>query len=508
MQLKIKKHLQWRHIKDRFLRRAVGLTAWVVVGTLLCMVGGIAWKGAGAFYKTTIVLDIPLNGKEFAPAVSDKKLGKTRKKRFEKSVSSSLENVPSSSLPTKIYNVTPLIHTDVKKKRAGDISQNDAIDTNINAYAMDVPGTGAVPHREKRTQGVLLPYRKRIAEVLARTLDLNDISAAETESLLALLSPTVDVVLYKAIQAFHETVPVPGADLVNSPVLRIAFRAADDVDQLMKAYMLHQSEEHGLIDEAQKIWLRALQEQRRLLWQFNKGFFTNSDSRDPAISGIWAAIVGSFYLLMVTFLFALPFGVGTAIYLEEFAPKNKFTEVIEVNLANLAAVPSVIYGLLGLSVFIGIFGLPRSSALTGGITLSLLMMPTVVIATRTSLKAVPRAIREAAFGLGASRVQTVFHHVLPLGMPGVITGVVLGLARSLGESAPLLMIGMAAFVAGVPQGVSDAAIGLPMQIFAWARSPERGFIENTAGAIMVLLLISGVMSYTAVCIRRRFEKHC
>lgn len=216
--------------------------------------------------------------------------------------------------------------------------------------------------------------------------------------------------------------------------------------------------------------------------------------------------MGSMYTLFVTLVLSFPIGVSTAVYLEEFAPKNKWTDLIEVNINNLAAVPSIVFGLLGLAMFINFFDMPRSAPLVGGLVLTLMTLPTIIIAGRAALKSVPPSIREAALGIGASKLQTVFHHVLPLAMPGMMTGTIIGMAQALGETAPLLMIGMVAFIVDVPQGIFDSATVLPVQIYLWADSPERAFVERTSAAIMVLLVFLIAMNAAAVLLRRKFER--
>ncbi|RBP50905.1 phosphate ABC transporter permease PstA [Arenicella xantha] len=240
--------------------------------------------------------------------------------------------------------------------------------------------------------------------------------------------------------------------------------------------------------------------------KLNTILFTNSDSREPELAGIKGAIMGSILTLMVTLLLSFPIAVSTAIYLEEFAPQNKITDFIEVNINNLAAVPSVIFGLLGLAVFINFFGLPRSVPLIGGFVLTLMTLPTIIISSRAAIKAVPPSIRDAAMGMGASKMQTVIHHVLPLAMPGMLTGTIIGMAQALGETAPLLMIGMVAFIVDVPGSVTDSATVLPVQIFLWSDSPERAFVEKTSAAIMVLLSFLICMNSLAVWLRRRLER--
>lgn len=240
--------------------------------------------------------------------------------------------------------------------------------------------------------------------------------------------------------------------------------------------------------------------------KFNSILFTNSASREPELAGIKGAVVGSILTLLVTLVLSFPIAVATAIYLEEFAPTNKITDFIEVNINNLAAVPSVIFGLLGLAIFINFFGMPRSVPLVGGFVLTLMTLPTIIISSRAAIKAVPPSIREAAMGMGASKVQTVIHHVLPLAMPGMLTGTIIGMAQALGETAPLLMIGMVAFIVDTPTGITDSATVLPVQIFLWSDSPERAFVEKTSAAIMVLLTFLICMNSLAVWLRKRLER--
>ena len=260
------------------------------------------------------------------------------------------------------------------------------------------------------------------------------------------------------------------------------------------------------LSDKQLAWINHLQQAGRLDTKFNTALFSNGDSREPELAGIKGALMGSFYMLIVTVALAFPIGVAAAIYLEEFAPRNLWSDLIEVNINNLAAVPSIVFGLLGLAVFINWMAIPRSAPLVGGLVLSLMTLPVIIIASRAAIKAVPPSIREAALGLGASKMQVVFHHILPLALPGMLTGTIIGMSRALGESAPLLMIGMVAFIVDVPGGFSDPATALPVQIYLWADSPERAFAERTSAAIIVLLAFLLVMNLTAVIIRKRMER--
>jgi phosphate transport system permease protein len=262
----------------------------------------------------------------------------------------------------------------------------------------------------------------------------------------------------------------------------------------------------GKLSAQQMQWLNEYQAQGNLRTRFTFDFLTNGDSRDAERAGLKGAIIGSILTLLICFALSFFIGVMAAIYLEEFAPQNKFTAFIEVNINNLASVPSIIFGLLGLAIFLNLFGMPRSSSLVGGIVLALMTLPTIIITARTSLKSIPPWVREAALALGASEIQACFHHVIPLALPGMLTGAILGMARALGETAPLLMIGMVAFIADSPSSFTDPATSMPVQIFLWSDSPEKAFAEKTAGAIIVLITFLILMNLSAVLLRKKFEK--
>lgn len=302
-----------------------------------------------------------------------------------------------------------------------------------------------------------------------------------------------------------------GADYLSHMVLadprligtrqRVWLPASSDVDMFAKGQTGAQRA------ASLQPWIDHLLAQGRIEKRFNKTFFTAGDSREPELAGILGALSGSFYTIGLTLLLSFPLGVAAAVYLEEFAPKKNFwVDLIEVNINNLAAVPSIVFGLLGLAVFLNAFALPRSTPLVGALVLTLMTLPTIIITSRVSLQAVPPWIREAALGVGASKMQMVLHHVLPLALPGMLTGAIIGTARALGETAPLLMIGMVAFIVDVPKGLLDPATVLPVQIYLWADSAERGFVERAAAAILVLLVFMLLMNALAIFLRRHFER--
>lgn len=271
------------------------------------------------------------------------------------------------------------------------------------------------------------------------------------------------------------------------------------VDQYLKGH-------HSRLSDSQKAIVDQLKEAGRVELRFNTAFFTSGDSKMPELAGIASAAMGTVFTLIVTLAVAFPIGVMTAVYLEEFAPDNRFTQLIEININNLAAIPSILFGLLGLAIFINFFGVPRSSPLVGGLTLALMTLPVIIIATRTALRSVPESIRHAAFGVGCSRWQVVRDHVLPLALPGIMTGSIIGLAQAMGETAPLIIVGMVAFIPDVTNSFSEAATVLPAQIFTWAGEPDRAFIEKTSGGILVLLAVLVTLNATAVVLRKKFER--
>jgi phosphate transport system permease protein len=289
--------------------------------------------------------------------------------------------------------------------------------------------------------------------------------------------------------------------------IALAVPVSDPFDQLAKGLIDRAAPEtERRVSDQQIAWFAVLEDRGLISRPLNTGLITNADSRFPELAGLAGALWGSFYALLVCFLISFPVGIAAGVYLEEFAPRNRLTDLIEVNINNLAAVPSVVFGLLALAVFLGWFGLPRSAPLVGGMTLALMTLPTIIIATRAAVKAVPPSIRDAALGVGASKHQVVMGHVLPLAMPGILTGTIIGLAQALGETAPLLLIGMNAFITSPPGGLTEPATALPTQIFIWADSPERGFVARTSAAICVLLAFLIAMNALAIYLRKRFER--
>ncbi|MET3999083.1 phosphate ABC transporter permease PstA [Marinobacterium sp. MBR-109] len=331
--------------------------------------------------------------------------------------------------------------------------------------------------------------------VQALMREIPDATDANREAVRKLINPYASAELRDALKE--------NPDWLNT-TRTMSFLAHSDVD----VYSKHAGDKAYSIklSQQQREWVDMLKAKGVIETSFNDVFFKGGDSRDPAKAGIMGAVIGSLLTMFVTLVLSFPIGVAAAIYLEEFAPKNRLTDFIEVNINNLAAVPSIIFGLLGLAVFINLFGMPRSVPVVGGMVLTLMTLPTIIISSRAAIKSVPPSIREAAEGIGASKMQVVLHHVLPLAMPGMLTGSIIGMAQALGETAPLLLIGMVAFIVDVPGGFFDSATVLPVQVFLWAGSPELAFIERASAAIMVLLSFLIGMNALAIWLRKRLER--
>ena len=341
-------------------------------------------------------------------------------------------------------------------------------------------------------------YVKLARESLYQALGVDADNRTERRAANDLLSRGVDVQLRDMV--------------LDDPAIigkteKVWLLASDNVDALMKGSIDRETpNERRLISDQQIAWIDQLSEEGLVSKRFNTGLFVNGASSNPETAGLGVALIGSAFMMLTVILLAVPLGVCAALYLEEFATKGRISDIIEVNINNLAAVPSIVFGLLGLAVFINFFGLPRSASLVGGLVLTLMTLPTIIIATRAAIKSVPPSIREAALGVGASKMQLIGHHVLPLTLPGILTGTIIGLVQALGETAPLLMIGMVAFVVDYPTTPLEPATALPVQIYMWATAAERGFIERTAGATMVLLAFLIVMNSVAVYLRHKFER--
>lgn len=338
--------------------------------------------------------------------------------------------------------------------------------------------------------------RERIAGLNARIAGADHSEALDNTIASYFVRINGGVIKLTQVQSANAT-----GDVILPPASTDIARAGD-----WQIVTIAQPEADRRINDREIVYLDSLKERGLVERRISREFFFGGASREAEIAGVWVAIVGSFLTLFITLAISFPIGVAAAIYLEEFAPKNRITEIIEVNINNLAAVPSIIYGLLGLAVFLNVFGLPRSAPVVGGLVLALMTLPIIIIASRAAIRAVPPSVKEAALGVGASHQQAVFHHVLPLAMPGILTGTILGMAHALGETAPLLMIGMVAFVVDSPNGIADAATLLPVQIFMWADFPEQAFQNKTAAAIVVLLVFLICMNAAAVFLRKKFER--
>ncbi|MCC7251501.1 phosphate ABC transporter permease PstA [Hyphomicrobium sp.] len=366
------------------------------------------------------------------------------------------------------------------------------LDVPLDSEVVDPAGTRAVS--DLRNADYTLLARKSLASLLGADTS----SRPQMREVGALLSRDVDVEIRNAVLADPSLI---------GKTLSLWVLASGRVDSLMKGQLDRELPAAvRKVSDQQLGWLDKAEAAGFLAKRFNTGLFTAGASSNPETAGIGVAMVGSLFMMLIVLILSVPLGVAAAIYLEEFATKNLLTDIIEVNINNLAAVPSIVFGLLGLAIFINFAGLPRSASLVGGLVLTLMTLPTIIIATRAALKAVPPSIREAAYGVGASKMQTIMHHVLPLAIPGILTGTIVGLAQALGETAPLLMIGMVAFVVEYPTTPLEPATALPVQIYMWATSAERGFVERTSGAALILVAVLICMNLIAVILRRKFER--
>lgn len=395
-----------------------------------------------------------------------------------------------SAITVAIMFLAILLGTIVSNGYSAFVTTAIALDVNLDKAEIDPNGT-----RDPET--IAQADFRGLVRSSIRTLFPEGTGRSQERGLFGVFSEGAQYDVLKRV--------MKNPDLIGT-TQRFWVHAAPDIDMLRKGYLVAADDGTARVNLTQEAFYKQLEKDGRLRTEFNTTFFTAADSREPEQAGVLGAMVGTFMTLAVCLILVLPIGVAAAIYLEEFAPKNRWTDLIEVNINNLAAVPSIVFGLLGLAVLLNWFGMPRSAPIAGGVVLALLVMPTIIIAARSALKAVPPSIREAALGVGASPLQTVGHHVLPLAMPGILTGTIIGMAHALGESAPLLMIGMVAFVVDVPTSLTDASTVLPVQIFLWADAPERAFVERTSAAIMVLLAFLISMNMVAILLRKKFER--
>ena len=364
------------------------------------------------------------------------------------------------------------------------------LDVPLEAETIDPSGT-----RDAETL-MVADYTSLVRKALREYIPIQ--GRSERKRLYALVSKGADLVVRDVVTSDHAKIGTTQSIWVP---------ASGDVDSVVKGAVSRDiPERQRQINDKQLSWIDKFAADGRMRKVFNTTLFTAGASSDPELAGIGVALTGSAYMMLIVLVLSLPIGVAAAVYLEEFASTNRWTDLIEVNINNLAAVPSIVFGLLGLSVFINFLGLPRSASVVGGLVLTLMTLPVVIIATRAALKAVPPSIREAALGVGASKMQTVTHHVLPLAMPGILTGTIIGMARALGETAPLLMIGMVAFIVDQPATPLDPATALPVQVYMWAGAPERAFVARTSAAIIILLGFLVIMNATAVWLRTKFER--
>jgi phosphate transport system permease protein len=373
----------------------------------------------------------------------------------------------------------------------------------LSAEVLDPKGNRL---REEMTKVTTVGYQKVLAQALLAELQSRGIAqdGVNDKQIAELISKDAPGQLRAQVLAN----PALVGTTIDATVL-----AAGRIDGFLKGRVtLETAERDNQINPDQLRLAEQLRTAGILTTGWNWGFFTNPDASDqrPEAAGLGVALLGSAYMMLLVLVLCVPVGVAASIYLEEFAPKNRWTDAIEVNISNLAAVPSIVFGILGLAIFINFAGMPQSSSLVGALVISLMTLPTIIIATRASIRAVPPSIRDAALGIGASKMQTVFHHVLPLAMPGILTGTILGLASALGETAPLLLIGMVAFVdnypSAPPEGILDPATALPVQVYSWASRADPAFIERSNGAIIVLLVFLVIMNVGAILLRRRFER--
>ncbi len=497
-----------RRAESRF--QAYGLTAIAAAGAVLvALLGDIVIKALPAFTQSEIALDVPVTADlvdpssiasgDFEALMRDAlraEFPEVESRGDKKALDSILSSAAADVLRAKVAADPGLIG---KRVRIDGLVASDAdlFVKGISTRTVIEAGQGnARPAISEGSTSVSFDggaLAKILQRIGAKSGEQVALDATQPSLLIALNGGVI-----KATSA--------SADKIEGEVLVPFAAGANGASGAWKSIVFETPEGNRKITDKQAAFVTLLQEKGLIKRTANVTFLTGGDSREPEQAGILGAIVGSALTMLVTLSLCLPIGVGAAIYLEEFAHKSKFTDFIEVNINNLAAVPSIVFGLLGLMIFLNLAGLPRSSTLVGGLVLALLVLPTIIIASRAALKSVPPSISEAALALGATQQQAVFHHVVPVALPGILTGTIIGMAHALGETAPLLMIGMVAFIADVPKGLTEAATVLPVQIFLWSDLPEAGFQARTAAAILALLVFLVAMNGMAILLRRKFER--
>ncbi|MEQ1578699.1 MAG: phosphate ABC transporter permease PstA [Hyphomicrobium sp.] len=490
--------------------RSYGLVAiMLAISFLALIVADITFKALPAFTHHSLKLNVPVtaglvdaaqpNAGDYDGLIKNALRGlfpEVKSRADKKSLDSLLSSGAADPLRERIV-ANPAL---VGQTLSADLLLSSSADLYLKGISAQArTSNGAGPAKPSDTSGIVT----LVAEPDALAPDLAGIAKnAEGGVTFDTNTPTLLVAINGGIIKIASI--TQGA--VQGEVLAPLTSASSAASGAWQRIVISTPESSRKINDRQIAFLELLKQQGAVESGFNFGFFTNGDSREPELAGILGGLMGTAYTMLVTLGLCLPIGVAAAIYLEEFAPRNRVTDLIEVNINNLAAVPSIVFGLLGLAVFLNVFGLPRSSPLVGGLVLALLVLPTIIIASRAALKAVPPSVREAAIGVGATRQQAIFHHVLPVAMPGIMTGTIIGMAHALGETAPLLMIGMIAFIADVPGGPTEAATVLPVQIFLWSDLPEAGFQSRTAAAILVLLAFLVLMNSLAIWLRNKFER--
>ncbi len=515
------RRVKQRYAVERRFRR-MGLSALALTGLFLAgLLTNIIWNAWPAFSEHVAVLDVTLDpsivdpdGKRSAAALrSADYAGLTRAalqaaipgiegRKTKKELTGLLSSGAGDDLRKLVLADPSLVGRTIKTA----LLLSDDVDLYLKSkdlVASAVPGIGSVTSSGQSGDVTLTAtdtaFAGLAAEVATRGAAMDEASGA---AVLTTDMPSWLVAMNGGLVKINSVSAASAAGTVLLPLTNA--EATSPAGWQLVTYKIPESRRQ--VSDQEITFIEKLKAAGSIQKNFNWRFFTSGDSREPELAGIRGALAGTALTLLVTLVLCLPIGVLAAIYLEEFAPKNWLTDIVEVNINNLAAVPSIVFGLLGLSVFLNFWGLPRSAPLVGGLVLALLVLPTIIIAGRAAIKAVPPSIREAAIGLGASQQQAVFHHVLPLAMPGIMTGTIIGMAHALGETAPLLMIGMIAFIVDVPQNLTDAATVLPVQIFLWSDLPEAAFQQRTAAAIVVLLAFLFAMNGAAIWLRNRFER--